>query len=495
MDSIRVFWTAAVVSAALCAGCVGTSWASELTIAIGSEPSTLDSQLREDGGERAVSDNIYETLMARTADGALVPGLAAEAPSQQAPTIWRFKLRGGVKFQNDEDFNADSVVASVQRIIDPAFKSEQASYFSTIVKAEKVDNLTVDIVTSGPDPLLPSRMYWMKMVPAKYSSDPAFAAAPSGTGPYKLEAWNRGQNIILKKNPNYWGDKPAIDQVTYSFIAEPGTRLSSLVAGEVDLITNLLPEFVTAVPAYAAVPGLETSVIVLGADNPVTGDARVRMALNLAIDRKALSENLFGGFAKPAQGQLVNPKAFGFNSALSPYPYDPDRARALIKEAGAEGKTVTLVGEAGRWLKDRETIEAVAAYWQAIGINVDTKFFEFGEYLTQLFDKEHRPGAVFVQNSDELLDADRPMTSAYESGASYASNSDADMAAKVKAARMTTDVKERAAIYAEITKHAYDEAYLVPLLNLEDVYGFSKRLEWKPRPDAKLLVKEMSLVE
>ncbi|RYE88696.1 MAG: ABC transporter substrate-binding protein [Hyphomicrobiales bacterium] len=500
MNSMKHCLTAAAL---FVVGAVGTlawptaggAFAAEISIAIGSEPSTLDPQLRDDGGERAINDNIYETLMARTADGALVPGLAAAAPTQVDASTWEFKLRPNVKFSNGEPFDADAVVHSVTRIIDPAFKSEQASYFGTIKSAAKVDDLTVRIVTKGPDPILPSRMYWMKMTPPQHSATADFATNPIGTGPYVLARWDRGQNIVLERNPDYWGDAPAIDRVTYRFIGEPGTRLSSLVAGEVDLITNLLPEFVSSVPSSAAVPGLETSVIVLSTENPSTKDARVRTAMNLAIDRTALADNLFGGFAQPARGQLVNPTAFGFNVALDAYPYDPAKAAALVKEAGAEGATVTIVGESGRWLKDRETIEAVGAYWTAVGLNVDFQIHEFGEYLNQLFDKNHRPDAIFVQNSDELLDADRPMTSAYESGASYASNNDQEMAAKVQAARIETDTTKRAAMYADITAKAYEESYLVPLLNLKDIYGFTKRLEWAPRVDAKLLVKEMQVVD
>jgi peptide/nickel transport system substrate-binding protein len=469
--------------------------AGDITIAIGSDPSTLDPQVRDDGNERAVNDNIYETLMARTADGTLVPGLAAAAPVQKDATTWEFKLRPNITFTNGEAFNADSVVASISRIIDPALKSEQISYFGTIASAAKVDDLTVDVTTKGPDPILPSRMYWMKMVPAKYSSDPKFAQAPIGTGPYIFSEWSHGEDIIIKANPNYWGGAPSIGQVTYRFIGEPGTRLSGLMAGELDVITNLLPEFVSTVPKSAAVQGLETSLIVLSTENPSTKDPRVRKALNLAIDRDALAKNLFGGYAKSAAGQIVNPKAFGFNKDLKPYPYDPEQAKALIKEAGAEGTTVTLQGEAGRWLKDRETIEAVAAYWTAAGVKVDVQISEFGEYLNRLFDKAHRPDAIFVANSDELLDADRPITSGYEAGASFASNNDQEMSAEAKAARIETDPAKRAAIYAKITQKAYDDNYLAPLLYSEDIYGFSKRLEWQPRVDSKLIVKEMKTTD
>src|SRR5690606_9579497 len=164
--STKIFRNAAVVLATLLAtsSLGGTALAQSITIAIGSEPSTLDPQLRDDGGERQVNDNIYEALMTREAAGKLVPGLAAAEPTQINDTTWQFKLREGVKFHNGAPFNADSVVATVTRIIDPANNSEQMAYFNTIVGAEKVDELTVNILTSGTDPILPSRMYWMRII-------------------------------------------------------------------------------------------------------------------------------------------------------------------------------------------------------------------------------------------------------------------------------------------------------------------------------------------
>ena len=469
--------------------------AGDIVIAIGSEPSTLDPQARDDGGERAVNDNIYETLMARTPDGTLVPGLASAEPTKVDDNTWQFKLREGISFHNGEPFNADAVVASVERILNPDLKSEQLAYFGGVQGAEKVDDLTVNIITNGPDPILPSRMYWMKMVPSEYSKDPKFGELPSGTGPYKIEAFNRGQDIVLVANPDYWGGAPDVDRVTYRFVGESGTRLSGLVAGEFDVITNLLPEFVDSVPKSATVQGLETSVFSISTDNEVTKDPKVREAMNIAIDRQALADSLFAGYALPARGQLVNPKAFGFNESLQAYPYDPEKAKQLIEEAGAKGKTINIVGESGRWLKDRELIEAVGQYWAEAGLNVNYQIEEFGQYLTLLFDQENRPDAVFVVNSDELLDADRPMTQGYQSGSGFSSNSDLEMKAKIEAARVETDVDKRKALYDEVTQAGYDGNYLAPLLNSQDIYGISERLEWQPRVDAKIIVKEMKVAE
>lgn len=473
----------------------GGAWAQSITIAIGSEPSTLDPQLRDDGGERQVNDNIYEALMARTPDGALTPGLAAAAPTQINDTTWQFKLREGVTFHNDAPFNADAVVASVARVIDPANNSEQMAYFGTIKGAEKVDDLTVNIVTTGPDPILPSRMYWMKMIEPGYAASGDLASAPIGTGPYKLETWNRGTDLKLVANANYWGGAPEIDDATYRFVTEPGTRLSGLMAGEFDVITNLLPEFTTSVPKFAAVPGLETSVFVLGTDNEITKDPKVREALNLAIDRQAMVDGLFMGYASIAKGVHVNPAATGFNADLTPYAYDLAKAQSLIKEAGAEGKPLVVVGESGRWLKDREQIEAVAAYWAQTGLSVTTDIQEFSQYLDSLMGDGPRPDAIFIANSNELLDADRELSFIYHKDGAAASNSDAEMAQMIDAARVETDTAKRKELLDTVQKKAHDLSYTVPLFNLNDIYGMSERMEWQPRVDAKLMISEMKVSE
>ncbi|MEZ5669095.1 MAG: ABC transporter substrate-binding protein [Alphaproteobacteria bacterium] len=471
------------------------AFAAEVTIAIGSEPTTLDPQQRDDGGERAVNDNIYETLMARTASGELVPGLAAAAPTQVDATTWEFKLREGVSFHNGEPFDAAAVVHSVTRIIDPAFNSEQSSFFSTITGAEAVDPTTVHILTSGPDPILPARMYWMKMVPPQASQEEGFGEHPVGTGPYAFQEWQRGSAITLTANPDYWGAAPAIDTVNYRFVEESGTRLAGLLAGEYDLITNLQPEFVDQVPQAAHVSGLELPIVILSAISGPTQDVRVRQALNYAVDKEVLAQNLFEGYAQVAHGQLLAPSFFGYNPAVAGYPYDPDKARALLEEAGAVGTEVEIIGTSGRWLKDRELVEVIAGFWQEVGVTPVVRIFEFDEYLNRLFDRETRGDAIFVVSSNELLDADRPFSAYYHQGGIGASNQDQHLADLIDQARTETDVATREALYHEAVQLAFDQAYFLWLLNIEDIYGMSERLQWTPRVDAKLLVSEMAVAE
>lgn len=435
MRTITKTFTGVILLMIMCSFSV-SSYAQEVTIALGSEPTTLDPQIREDGGERAVNDNIYETLMARTPKGELVPGLAESTPQLVDPQTWEVKLRSGIKFHNGEPFNADSVVFSIKRIIDPKFNSEQISFFETIKDANKVNDLTVRVITNGPDPILLSRLYWMKMVPSGHTNDPKFAETPVGTGPYKFVQWKRGQYITLERNEDYWGEKPPINKVNYRFVEEPGTRLAGIMAGEFDIITNLLPEFTKQVPQAIHILGLEHPIVILNADGGPTKDVRVRKALNYAVDKAALAEGLFEGYAQIAQGQLLSPSFFGFNKDLGPYPYDPKKAKALLKEAGAEGATVELIGTAGRWLKDREVVEAVAAYWEAVGIKTKVRIFEFNEYLNRLFDRKTRGDAIFVVSSNELLDADKSFSAYYRAGGIGSSNSDKELAALIDNAQI-----------------------------------------------------------
>ena len=464
-----------------------------ITIALGSEPTTLDPQLREVGGERAVNDNIYETLMIRTPDGKLMPGLAAEVPVLVDTQTWQVKLRPGIKFHNGEPFNDTAVIFSIKRLIDPEFNSEQISFFNTIKDAVKVDDLTVAVKTDGPDPILLSRLYWMKMVPPAYSKDAKFAEVPVGTGPYKFTSWKRGQNIVLEHNDMYWGKQPSIKKVTYRFVEEPGTRLAGLMAGEFDVITNLLPEFTQQVPQAINILGLEHPIIILNADGGPTKDVRVRQALNYAVDKQALAEGLFEGYAQIAEGQLLSPSFFGYNPDVKAYPYDPEKAKSLLKEAGAQGVTVELIGTAGRWLKDREVVEAVASYWDAVGVKAKVRIFEFNEYLNRLFDRKTRGDGIFVVSSNELLDADKSFSAYYKSGGIGSSNTDQALAALIDQARSETDPDKRQSLYHQAVKQAYDQAYFLWLLNIEDIYGLSKRLQWKGRVDAKILVSEMEL--
>jgi peptide/nickel transport system substrate-binding protein len=467
----------------------------EITISLGSEPTSLDPHAVDDGGERAINDNIYETLLTRTPEGELAPGLATALPTQVDESTWEFTLREGVTFHNGEPFNAASVVATVERIqrLIEAEATDQSGFFASLTGAEAVDDLTVRITTDGPDGVLPARMYWLKMVPASAADSDDLTDEPIGTGPYTFGEFVRGDHITLTANADYWGDAPDIGEVRYVFIEEPGTRLAGLLSGEYDLITNLQPEDVDRAPKSAHVQGQEHPVLILDADEGITADPEVRKALNLAVDKDAIVESLFGGLATVDAGQLLSPSIVGHDDDLEPYAYDPDAAKQMLEEAGVAGQSITLVGTSGRWLKDRELVEAVAGYWEAAGLTVDLQVMEFGAYLDELFNRDARADAIFVSSSNDLLDADRQLSTYYQAGGVGSSNTDQALSDLVTQGRQTTDQAERASIYNEAVSLAYDGAYFVWLVNNEDIYGMSERLSWQPRVDAKLLLAEMSV--
>jgi peptide/nickel transport system substrate-binding protein len=337
-------------------------------------------------------------------------------------------------------------------------------------------------------------MYWLKMVTPTDAAKEDLSDAPNGTGPYTFVSRETGVSIELAANADYWDGAPSVGGVTYEFVSEGGTRLAGLKSGQYDLITNLPPQDVPEAPQPANIQGQENPIIILDVDEGITADPNVRLALNLAIDKDAIAEQIYGGYAQVVNGQLLAPSILGHNDTLEPYPYDPDQAKQLIEDAGVAGQTITLVGESsGRWLNSRELVEAIASFWTEAGLTVDLQAIEFGAYLDVLFDRENREDAIFVSSSNDLLDPSRQLNTYYAMDGIGSSNTDQALADLVHSGQETLDPDERDAIYQEAVKIAYDGAYFAFLVSNEDLYGMSERLSWSPRVDSKLLVKEMSV--
>jgi peptide/nickel transport system substrate-binding protein len=485
-----------LLSLVLAACDIGAGPSGELVIAIGGDPSTLDPQVADDGNERAVNDNIYETLIARdSATMELVPGLA-ESWSQVDDVTWELKLRTKVKFHNGEDFDAEAAAFAINRVIDPALASEQLSYFATIKEAKAIDETTLHVITDGPDPTLTTRLYWLKIVPPEYANDPDFDTKPVGTGPYKFVEWVRDDHITLEANTDYWGDEPSIGKVTIRPIQEEVTRLAALKAGEVDLVRGLIPEYVGDVPKVASIPGLEFPWLRMNTlVGPLTSKD-LRLAINHAINKEALAESLYGGYAVPAEGQILTPGHFGFNPNVKAYAYDPDKARQLIAAAGYQGEELEFIGESGRWLKDKELIEAVAGQLREVGLNVKVNIVEWSAWLDLLFaGADKAPIIQFSAHDNSLLDADRTLSALYHSTGSQTAYSNPEFDRLVDEARTETDLAKREQLYHQAVQIAHDDAVVGVLVNLKDIYGMTERLEWTPRLDGKMLVSEMTIKE
>ena len=468
-----------------------------ITIALGGEPTTLDPLLKEDGNSDWVTNSIFDTLLARSTDGKkLFPKLAASMPKLINKTTWQVKLRSGIKFSDGEPMNADAVVFSINRIINPKYNSEQVEFVGTIKKAVKVNSSTVNILTKGPDPVLPSRLYWVRIVAPQATAKSDSASHPVGTGPYLFKEWARGDHVTITANPNYWGSpKPSIQTITYKFVPEEGAQLAGLISGQYDLITSLLPDEVKRAPKAVITAGNEHPMLIPNAKpgSGITSDARVRQALNYAIDKNALASKLYDGYAVPDAGQTLSPSWFGYNPKVKAYPYNPAKAKALLKAAHATGKSITIATESGRWLNDKILVESVAQYWRAVGLKVTVNVEAFNTWLNQLFDSKHRPQVIFVSTDNPIYDADRTLSTYYESSGGGASNSDGQMKKWIDQARTETNVSKRLGLYHKVVAKANKQAYLVWLLNLKNVWGMSKQLQWQPRQDGFMYDNTMKL--
>ncbi|MEO6885322.1 MAG: ABC transporter substrate-binding protein [Jatrophihabitantaceae bacterium] len=463
-----------------------------MTLTINGEPTTLDPQARDDGNLRDVDDNIFETLLTRSPDGTkLEPLLATSSPKQVNPTTWEFQLRQGVKFTDGEAFDAASAVYSIKRIIDPKYNSELASSVSTIVDAKAVSQYTLDVVTKAADPVLPSRMYFISMM-APNAKNPA--QTPVGTGPYTLATWANGDHISLQANPGYWGTQPSITKVTFNYPQESGTRLSQLLANSTDLVTNLLPTDAKSVPQLLVAPGDNHSLVILNAESGVTADVRVRQALNYAVNTPLLAKSIYGGYATPDSCQIMSPSWFGYNTSLKPYSYDMDKAKQLLQQAGAVGKTITLVADAsGRWLADSDFAQAVAQSWRDAGLKVNVQLLQFSQYLDKLFNQPQRPDSIILYHDNSLFDADRTVSTYYEQGGSGASNSNQQIVQLATAARSEMDPTKRQQDYDQITQIGCDQALFYFGMHVQDLYGASNRLHWTPRADGQIYAAQMSV--
>lgn len=482
----------------LSASVLSAAQAADITLALGTEPSTLDPQTAQDGSERAVSRNIFETLLTRTPAGELVPQLATALPRQIDATTWEVTLRPDLKFSDGKPLDAAAVAASINRIVDPKTASRQRPFFLGIKQAEAVDAVTVKVHTNGADPALPARLSWLTIVSPAAAADGSLSQKPVGSGPYVLTEWSKGNRIVLTKNPNYWNPKAVgnVDRATYRFVAEPGTRLSGLHAGDFDFITNLLPEDTKRVAKAVTLKGTDLPFVSLNALKGLTADVRVRQALNYAVDKEALANDLYGGYASVSHGQLLAPGWFGYDASIKPYPYDPKRATELLKAAGAHGKSIDLYAPSGRWLKDKELAETIAAYWEAAGLKVNFRVLAWAEYLDAL-NKNRVPteAQISSSHSNQLLDADRTLSAYYAEGGVAAANDNAELKKLIEDARQEADPAKRQALYSKALQIGRDQAYLVFLLDGGEIFGLSKRVDFSPRVDGLIPLKDFRVTD
>ncbi len=431
--------------------------------------------------------NVMEPLVDYSKDGP-VPRLATKWEHSADFTKWRLYLRKGVKFHNGADFTARDVVEFAKWNIE--LKDVSQVYHRVPFKeAVAVDNYTVDLVFTGPQPLflVTARSFLIPPVAISRDNREMYKINPIGTGPYRFVEWKRGQHIRLSKFEGYWGPKPQIDDVEIIFRAEEGIRLAALMAGEVDWVYDLSTDSTGRAPKVARMPSPETVWLRFDeyiqtefGKESILADKKLRLAIEYAIDRKALVA-LYKGFGTPSLGQFASPGDFGFNPNLKSRPYDLEKARALVREAGAVGKVVTFVGAAGRWPKDREVAEAITNMIEKSGLKVKLMLMpdsEVSKYKWVLGPNRQYKSDILIGATDTLLEVEERYPWGFIEGGRVCTLKDPETARLYKKALAETDLDKRGKNLAEAWAYLYEEAHYAPLFKLEWIWGIARNLEW-----------------
>jgi peptide/nickel transport system substrate-binding protein len=472
-----------------------------IVIALAGEPTSMDALTKEDGNMRAVTEQIYEPLVTLDAKTlAPVPMLATEW-SQPDATTWQFKLRQGVTFHNGEPFTVDDAVASINKEVDPATKSEIAGLFTGVKSASKVDDTTLNITTNGPQPTLLVALSYLPMENAKWLADTPpeqIALTTNGTGPYMMDGeWKKGVSVAIKQFDGYWGDKPQVTNVSYKFLEENQTRLASLLTGESDYMMNLLPEYVPQVEEKGlkvnAGPSNEFPLIRLTSFKGPMQKTDMRLAANYAVDKQGIVDSLYGGYATVPAGQAMNPTYGGFNPDITAYPYDPAKAKELLKSAGYNNEVIQLYGETGRWLKDSEVVTAVADQLRAVGMNIELKIVGWEDYLDILLHRDKAPDMIFVSSGNDLFDASRVLNSWIATTGPLSAYGTTELDKQVTAADQAPTLEERQTQQRDLIKISHDDPYAVVIANSQNINGLSARLNYTQREDTRILVYQMTL--
>ena len=394
---MRNLHPAAMVLSASLALMATSAAAADLVFGRSTPQTVLDPQFTVQPTGTAINDMIFDRLVNFGKDLQLVPALALSWRLLD-PLTWQIKLRGGVKFHDGSAFTAKDVAFSFKRSGSmPSSPSPTTQQVADIDKLEIVDDLTLNVKTKAPAPLLMDQIGQVFIVPAALgdrvtTADFNSGKAMIGTGPYTFVSWVPNEQVVAKSNPGYWGGKPEFGNVRMRFITEPSARVSALLTGAVDVIDAVPPTDVARLKAQPGVnvysiPSVRLLYLTLDLandnspqitdtngkpldKNPLK-DARVRQAMSLMIDRKAITDRIFGGLAAPA-GQVAVEGQGGYSPDMKAAAPDVAKAKRLLTEAGyPNGFGLTVACSTDRDVNSPEAAQAVAQMFARGGLKVN----------------------------------------------------------------------------------------------------------------------------
>lgn len=475
----------------------------------GGDSVNLDLAQATDGESIKAGIQIFENLVIFGKDSMDVePQLAKSWSISEDGLTWTFKLRRGVKFHDGTPFNAKAVYDSFARIIDkshPFYGYGKWKYLSLslgqVKEIKVIDDYTVSLVTKKPyAPLLNNLALWLcpivsPQAMAKYKDQ--IGLNPVGTGPFEFVKWVKDDQIILKRNNEYWGEKAKVDKIILKSIPEPSSRLMALQSGTIDIADDLDPDSINLVKKNANLavierPSVNVGYLALNTEKEALKDVRVRQAISHAIDKETLIKTIFQGLAIPAKNPFA-PSIWGYNDAIEPYKYNPQKSRELLKQANF-GKNTELelwaMPVSRAYMPEPvKTAELIQAYLAAVGLKAKIVRHDWGTYLSKTANGEHDMCMLgwLGGNADPdnflygLLSADTAKTPGAANVALWKNQEFTDLCLK---AQKTFDKAERTKLYLKAQEIFHEEVPWVPLAHSTVVRCYNKRLHDVPlRPN------------
>lgn len=500
-----------------------TSHAETLRLGISGGPQSLDPHHINTGTHMDAMRHVFDTLTVTEADLSPGPGLAVSW-ERTGPLTWMFKLREDVVFHDGSPFDASDVKASLERIPVVAGKGgSMESYISKIEKMEIVDPHTVIFTTRRPTSLLARDLtnFFIISDEAVVASDGSFVEmdafnsrqAAIGTGPYKVDSWELKNKFVVSRFDDYWGEPQDWERVEILELSAPAARVAALLSGQVDAISqvpfqdveavtaregiaissgpsvvifNLFPSFSDDTSKYFDADGNELPV------NPLK-DIRVRRALSLSIDRQTIVDRVLDGFGG-VPSQFLTEAYPGYVTDLPPFDYDPEKARALLAEAGyPDGFSISMKCTNGRYPGDDRICASVGQYFSRVGVTTEGQAVAPPVLWPQVDDDSLAVSGYGwgLSNPHGLTILDRLMHSRdmeRKFGSSnYRFYQNKNIDEMIETAFSTADESEQIAIIEEAVKTAVDDVALISVVQMHTVGAMnSEKVTYNVRPDGRL---------
>ncbi len=496
----------------LCAATEAVAAKDKVVVAFGSNIPTLDPHMHAARLAHIADWHLYDTLLFRESkDYTPTPGLATSVKSLN-PNTWEVKLQRGVKFHNGEPFNAEAVKFTFDRILDPATKSITRGNFDWIKETKIMDDFTVHLVTNKPFPAAPEFFTLAYIVPPKYLKsvgDENFSKNPVGTGPYKFAEWKKAEYLTVEAFGGYWKGSakgmPQIKMIMFRTIPETATQIAELLSGGVDIIRNVPPDQIAAVQSspnarISATKILRVNFLLLDAagrasNTPLT-NLKVREAIAYAINVDEIISKILGGYGQRIPTG-VNPLHFGYDGSIKPYPYDPERAKKLLAEAGfPNGFEVTFNTYSGTITSLDQCADAVTGYLAKVGIKTKRRHIEdVGTWTTSGKEGKLEGIQYYSWGSNSVFDADAILYPLAYSKEALSYIRDKELDVLLDEARTQIDPRKRKELYSNAQRFMHERFYWIPINAQYTIEGVNKKLNYEASSDEMMRIYSASWKE